>query len=104
LFFRITIHLHPFAGTCCVAECLRGQGQQVCSQLLQRLGFVLVDIAALVLRKAEYEHPALAFVCGHQRPIAAAFSLSGSSDPLLVQPATQIGIHEAKSHFPHDGT
>src|SRR3990167_1333431 len=70
-------------------------------QLLQSLGFVLVDVASLVFRKAEDKHPTVPLVGGDQCWIAAALALSRPSNPLFDQAATEVGIHKALHHFVH---
>jgi hypothetical protein len=56
-------------------------------QLFQGFFFILVYVAALVLREAEYENPAASPVRGDQRAKAATLALPRPGNPLLEQVA-----------------
>jgi hypothetical protein len=56
------------------------------------LFLVFVDVAALVLRKTEYENSAVSSVGGDQRAKTATLPLSRPGNPFFQQPAAQISI------------
>src|ERR1700739_2349513 len=56
--------------------------------------FVVVDVGSFVLRKPEQKHRAFVPAVGDQCPKPTALPLSGAGDPLLDEPATQVGIDQ----------
>jgi hypothetical protein len=95
----MALHLYQFIGFLGLAQLLHCQGQQMCRQLLQRVRFVLVNVAAFILGKAKDKHPSLSPVGGNQCAIAPTLAMPRTRDSLFDKSSTQIGIHQALHHF-----
>ena len=62
---------------------------------------VLVNVAALVLRKTEHEKPPVCLIGRHQRAKPAAFTMSLTGNLFFKEPATQIRFIQSSRHFTH---
>jgi len=95
----MALYLHQFIGFLGLAQRFLCQGQQMCRKLLQRVGFVLVNVAAIILGKAKDKHPSVAPVGGNQCAVAPTLSMPRTRDSLFDESTTQVGIDQAPHHF-----
>ncbi len=95
------MYLHQFTGTLCRTQRQWRERQQVRGKFLQGVFFILVDVAARVLGKAEHENPSAFHVGRHQRVKSTTCTLSWTGNRTFQYPATQIHFIQSRLRFAH---